>query len=43
MEKVTKKVSKDENLQHRINREAAKESASDKIEKYKYLTGKEIT
>ena len=35
---------KDEKLQHDINREAAKISAlsSDKIDKYKYLTGEEI-
>ena len=35
---------RDENLQYDINREAAKISAisSDKIDKYEYLTGKEI-
>ena len=35
---------KDENLQYDINREAAKMSAlsSDKIDKYKYLTGDKI-
>ena len=35
---------KDENLQYNINREAAKISAllSGKIDKYEYLTGKEI-
>ena len=32
-----------ESLKHKLNREAAKESASDKIDKYKYLTGKEIS